>query len=246
MSTNGISDAAVTAWAEFSGVMVIDATFSAPGKPKTVYIFGGFSLGVGSPIMGVFKYYNRCDYIFEHNSQWFTHTTITSFNAAGVKEAGVPIDPSEGDAEYEVMGNIFYLSPANNAPAKMPPLVRVSGQPSNIAAETSSFDIDAWQWVSFGNQKVPFLWSGTIPSGWTSKPMPNPNFPKFVSINGTLLGMRDAGALKRFHVEILSVTFLGSAPPVQPTPAMTPNPKGKKQTMIDFDDKPSPSKNTRT
>jgi hypothetical protein len=63
--------------------------------------------------------------------------------------------------------------------------------------------------------------------------MPNPNFPKFVSVNGTLLGMRDAGALKRFHVEILPVTFLGSAPPVQPTPG---------KSIVNFS--PSPTNHT--
>ena len=42
--------------------------------------------------------------------------------------------------------------------------------------------------------------------------MPNPNSPKFVAVTGTLDGMRGAGASKRFHVEITSVTFLGIAP----------------------------------
>ena len=48
--------------------------------------------------------------------------------------------------------------------------------------------------------------------------MPNLNFTKFIGVNRTLLGMRDVGALKCFHVGIISVTFLGSMLPVQPTP----------------------------
>ena len=80
-----------------------------------------------------------------------------------------------------------------------------------------SFEIDAAQWISFPNQKAVFPWSGTIPDAWAHKPMPNPNNVKFVSVTGIFAGTRIVGALKRFRVDIASVTFLGTAPPVYTT-----------------------------
>jgi len=107
---------------------------------------------------------------------------------------------------------MFQLFPANDAPAKHPPVVRVCGRPNNIVPETASFSIDVNQWVGLQNQKALFLWSGTIPEAWAIKPMPNPNSPKFISVTGILAGTRVAGTSKRFHVDISSLTFLGSAP----------------------------------
>ena len=107
---------------------------------------------------------------------------------------------------------ISQLSPAGDAPAKFPPVVKVCGRPSNIVAETATFDIDVNQWVGFGNRKAPFPWSGTIPDGWHNKPVPNGNSLKFVSVTGILTGMRSGGASERFHVDITSVTFLGAVP----------------------------------
>lgn len=63
-----------------------------------------------------------------------------------------------------------------------------------------------------------FPWSGTIPDGWTHKPIPNPNSSKFVSVSGTFAGVKTVGSSKRFHVDIASVTFLGSAPLASSTP----------------------------
>lgn len=89
--------------------------------------------------------------------------------------------------------------------------MRVCGRPNNVAVQTASFNIDVNQWVSFHGAKAAFPWSGTIPDVWRHKPTPNPNVPKFVSVTGVLNGIRAAGAAKRFHVDISSVTFLGSA-----------------------------------
>ena len=103
-----------------------------------------------------------------------------------------------------------------------------------------------------------FPWSGTIPEGWTHKPIPNPNAPKFVSVSGTFTGMRTVGTSKRFHIDIAMVTFLGPAPPAPvaqgkysglrtmtqtdfPT-ALTPTPKGKRKAGINFNDKFTPTK----
>ena len=132
------------------------------------------------------------------------------------------------------MGDIFYVSvylttlasqadvrlqlfPANDASARHPPLVRVSGRPSNIVQETASFDVDAGQWTSFSNRRDLFPFSGFIPEQWTNKPIPNPNNPKFVAVTGILAGTQLVGTLKRFHVDIVSVTFLGPVPPSQGT-----------------------------
>ena len=106
--------------------------------------------------------------------------------------------------------------------AKYPPLVRVTGRPSNIVEETRSFDIDGAQWISFPNQKIAFFWSGTIPEGWKHKPMPNPKNPKFVGVTGILVGLRGVGASKRFHVDISSVTFLSPVPPAHTTKGKYP------------------------
>jgi len=95
--------------------------------------------------------------------------------------------------------------------------VRVSGRPSNIVQEAASFDIDAGQWTSFANQRAVFPFSGSIPEQWTNKPMPNPNSLKFIGVTGTLAGIRLVGTLRRFCVDIVSVTFLGPAPPAYTT-----------------------------
>ena len=64
--------------AEFSGVMVVDSVTPAAGKPKTLYISGGFYHG--GPVMGVFRYYNGPDYVFEQDSRWFIHTTVSPYH----------------------------------------------------------------------------------------------------------------------------------------------------------------------
>jgi hypothetical protein len=137
---------------------------------------------------------------------------------------------SEPEDEFDIMGDIFHvgphpiypftssreamqISPANDAAAKHPPLVRVTGRPSNIVEGTGSFDINVIQWISFPNQKVPFFWTGRFPQGWKHKPVPNPNNLKFVGVSGILTGIETSGDTKKFHVEIASVTFLGPAPP---------------------------------
>ena len=91
-------------------------------------------------------------------------------------------------------------------------MVKICGRPINIAPETTSFLIDVNQWLGFQNQKVLFPWSGAIPEGWANKPVPNANSPKFVSVTGILASKKFVGTSKRFHVDIVSVTFLGSAP----------------------------------
>jgi hypothetical protein len=111
---------------------------------------------------------------------------------------------------------MFQLSPANNASAKHPPVVRACGRPSNVTQQTASFNIDVNQWVGFQGAKAAFLWSGTIPEKWPHKPLPNLHNPKFVSVTGVLNGVKVSGAAKRYHVDITSVTFLGSTPPAAP------------------------------
>ena len=64
--------------AEFSGVMVIDSITPAAGKSKTLYISGGFCHG--GPVMGVFRYYNGPDYVFEQDSRWFVHATVSQYH----------------------------------------------------------------------------------------------------------------------------------------------------------------------
>jgi len=83
------------------------------------------------------------------------------------------------------------------------------------------------------------------------------------NVTGILAGMRVVGTLKRFHVDIASVTFLGPALPAYTTQgeypdsrpttqtvllptAMTPTPKGRRKAGISFDDKPIPTKKSRT
>jgi len=111
-------------------------------------------------------------------------------------------------------------------------VVRVCDRPGNVVPETVPFDIDADQWVGFQNQKVVFPWSGTIPEGWASKPIPNPNGVKFVSVTGVLAGMRFVGTLKGFRVDIASVKFLGPAPPAYTTQGEYPN--SRPTTKTDF------------
>jgi len=240
MEIGGLTDTSASARAEFSGVMVLDATTATMGKPKTLYITGGFYTGI-EPVVGVFRYFNGHDHHFEPGSRWFVHTTVASFDKTSVSAAGITVDPED---EPDIMGDIFYISPANDASAKYPPLVRINGRPGNIVEEARSFDIDGTQWISFPNKKAAFFWSGTIPEGWKHKPMPNPKNPKFVSVTGVLTGMRVAGVSKRFYVDISSVTFLGAAPPAYTTKAATPN--GKRKAAINFEDKLTPTKKTHT
>lgn len=151
---------------------------------------------------------------------------VTLFDVAAVSKTGFRVDPED---DFDVMGDIFYvssfpinpyehaekqtqISPANDVPAKHPPVVKICGRPINIVTETASFDIDANQWIGFHNQKVLFPWSGTIHEGWMNKPVPNPNSPKFVNVTGILAGVQTVGKLKRFHVDIVGVTFLGAVP----------------------------------
>jgi len=109
-------------------------------------------------------------------------------------------------------------------------VVRVCDRPGNVVPETAPFDIDADQRVGFQNQKAVFPWSGTIPEGWASKPIPNPNGVKFVSVTGVVAGMRVVGTLKRFCVDITSVIFLGPAPPADITQGKYPNSRPTTQT----------------
>ena len=90
--------------------------------------------------------------------------------------------------------------------------MRVCGRPSNIAVATGSFDINVNQWVSFQSGKVIFPWTGTFLRTWKSRPTLNQNNPKFLWVTGVLDSMRGTGASRRFHVDIMSLTFLGSAP----------------------------------
>jgi len=78
------------------------------------------------------------------------------------------------------------------------PVVRICGRPSNITSESTSFNIDANNWISFVNKKAAFAWSGTILEGWTHKPIPNPNGPRFVSVSGILAGIQPKENSKRF------------------------------------------------
>ena len=54
--------------------------------------------------------------------------------------------------------------------------------------------------------------------------MPNPKNPKFVGVTGTLTGIRAEGTLKKFYVDIASVTFLGPVPQVHATKGKYFNP----------------------
>ena len=58
-------------------MMVIDTITTTPGKPKTPYIAGAF-FSIAGPVMGVFKYFNKYDYVFDPESQWFVNTTVRS------------------------------------------------------------------------------------------------------------------------------------------------------------------------
>jgi hypothetical protein len=76
METNGLIDSSASARAEFSGVMVIDSITAVAGKPKTVYLTGGFHTGV-QIVMGAFKFFNGDNHHFEEGSRWFVHTTVS-------------------------------------------------------------------------------------------------------------------------------------------------------------------------
>ena len=67
----------ISARAEFSGVMVVDAVTAAAGKPKTLYITGAFYAGT-DVILGTFKYFNKPDHVIEPNDRCFVHTTVKS------------------------------------------------------------------------------------------------------------------------------------------------------------------------
>ena len=78
MATDGPTDSSAPARAELSGVMVVASAISAPGKPKTLYITGGFCAGASEVILGVFKYFNKYDHTFEPQSRYVVHTTVRS------------------------------------------------------------------------------------------------------------------------------------------------------------------------
>jgi hypothetical protein len=63
--------------AEISGVMVVDSADVAAGKPKTVFITGAFYTTLDT-VMGVFRYFNMYNYVFEPGSRWFVNTTVRS------------------------------------------------------------------------------------------------------------------------------------------------------------------------
>ena len=103
-----------------------------------------------------------------------------------------------------------------SVPAKYLPTVFVTGRPSKIEAETTTFEIDAHQWVRFAkDQERPvFPFTGSYPKDRApGRPFPNPNVPKFVQAVGFLTGTLMDGDRKRFMVELQGVTFLGTAPP---------------------------------
>ena len=77
METDSPADTSASARVEFSGVMVVDTVTAAAGKPKTLYITGGFYTGIAI-IMGAFRYFNRGNHLFESGSRWFVHTTVSS------------------------------------------------------------------------------------------------------------------------------------------------------------------------
>ena len=104
-------------------------------------------------------------------------------------------------------------------------MVSVTGRPSNVMQDALTFEIDVGQWVSFGAEKAPFPFSGSVPQKWNekSRPFPNPSSSKYVSLIGFLNGISESGDSKRFTVEIHSMHFLGAAPhaPLPPKSALT-------------------------
>jgi hypothetical protein len=78
MATDNPTDSSIPAWAEFSGVMIIDTVTAAAGKPKTLYITGAFYTGM-DPVMGAFKYFNKYDHVIEPENRYFVHTTVRSY-----------------------------------------------------------------------------------------------------------------------------------------------------------------------
>lgn len=79
---------------------------------------------------------------------------------------------------------------------------------------------------------------------------------KFVSVPGILARTKDVGGTKRYQVDIIGVTFLGSIPGVHPAlqglysdifvtsqtrpthlKASAPTPKGKRKAGFNFEDK---------
>lgn len=77
MIADAVADTSAASRAEFCGVMVVDTVTTVQGKPKTLYIAGAFFSTVG-PVMGIFKYFNKYDYVFDPESRWFTNTTVRS------------------------------------------------------------------------------------------------------------------------------------------------------------------------
>lgn len=75
METGSLMDTSPSARVKFSGVMVLDSITVAVGKPKTVYVTGGFYTSLGI-VMGFFRYFNGGDHCFEPESRWIVHTTV--------------------------------------------------------------------------------------------------------------------------------------------------------------------------
>ena len=75
LTNNMTADSSTPSHAELSGVMVIDTITTSPGKPKTLYITSAF-YNVVKLMMGVFKYFNKYDYIIELESRWFVNATV--------------------------------------------------------------------------------------------------------------------------------------------------------------------------
>ena len=95
-------------------------------------------------------------------------------------------------------------------------MVFITGTPSKINLKTSTFEIDAHQWVHFTKEqeKPVFPFTGSYPKeGNSSRPFPNANSLKFVQAVGFLTGILLDDSKKRFAVELHGVTFLGAAPP---------------------------------
>jgi hypothetical protein len=56
------ADTSASSRAELSGVVIVGAITTTPGKPETLCITGAFYVTVGI-VMGVFKYFNLYDYM---------------------------------------------------------------------------------------------------------------------------------------------------------------------------------------
>lgn len=75
-TTMAADNADVSARAELCGVMVVTAVTAAVGKPKTLYIAGGFYSGGTDSTLGVFRYFNKFDHVIEPDTRWLIHATV--------------------------------------------------------------------------------------------------------------------------------------------------------------------------